>query len=365
MEDSSWKKILCAAGFYSGLIPLLVSWSRLQGQGKVIILAYHRICEGRAAGLFFEDVVSASPAGFERQVKYLVENYNVISFDAFIEGVKGEKTLSKNSVIITFDDGYKDNYLNAYPILKKYNVPATIFLSTHHVDSAVPFWWDEVAYLISKTRRRQLSLSRLGEYGVENPSQKRKAINAIAGKLKELDEGQKRSAMSELATQAAVSVEEQTTKDAHLSWDEVREMSRNGISFGAHTVTHPILTKVPYEQARYEVAESVSRIQEEIEQAVRFFAYPNGAIGDFNEITRSILMENGIKAATTLVYGINNPGSGDVDLYALKRILITSDHFPTFLMKMSGILETPLRLIRRKPSIVLSTRGGLSSGEAG
>ncbi len=336
----NWKKILCAIGFYSGLIPLFGSWRRGQGRGEVTILAYHRICEAHARSLFFEDVVSASPEGFEKQIKYLLENYNVISFDTFMESVKREKTLPKNSAIITFDDGYQDNYLNAYPILKKYNVPATIFLATNHIDSSSPFWWDEVAYLISKTRAPHLSLARLGEYGLENPAQKRRAINAIAGKLKRLDEGQKREAINELAAQAVVSIDEQAMKDAHLSWEEVREMSRGGVSFGAHTVTHPILTKVSYERARYEISESVSRIQRELDQEVRFFAYPNGARGDFNEMTRNILIENGIISAVNLVYGINDLSNGDLDLYALKRILITSDHFPIFVTKMSGILDT-------------------------
>ena len=109
-------------------------------------------------------------------MQYLSEKYNVISLDIFMEYYKKKINPPKNSVVITFDDGYFDNYKYAYPTLKKYKFSATIFISTDAVEKNVMFWWDKVAYVINKTKINYFEIKELGKYYLRNKPEKLKAL---------------------------------------------------------------------------------------------------------------------------------------------------------------------------------------------
>jgi peptidoglycan/xylan/chitin deacetylase (PgdA/CDA1 family) len=111
-----------------------------------------------------------------------------------------------------------------------------------------------------------------------------------------------------------------------MDWDQVREMQRNGIEFGAHTVHHPILTNIPSGQARDEVVESKHRIEEELGQSVLGFAYPNGQASDLNQQIEKIVAEAGVRAAFTLLNGPSSQGEVRRNPYAIRRVFISHRH---------------------------------------
>src|SRR3989344_4458910 len=130
--------------YYAGLVKL----SRFINRNKVKILMYHRVDDKKIDILPYYANLNVSIKNFEEQMRYLSKNYNVIPLNDIININKNKKI--KNSVIITFDDGYIDNYLYAYPILKKYNLPATIFLPTDFIENKKRYWLNKLYYLINK-----------------------------------------------------------------------------------------------------------------------------------------------------------------------------------------------------------------------
>ena len=128
-----------------------------------------------------------------------------------------------------------------------------------------------------------------------------------------------------------------TEQDLMLGWDEVRTMHEAGISFGSHTVTHPILTALSPGRMRQELVESKQAIERELQAPVRSFAYPNGKAGDFNEATKAILREAGYSCALTTIVGANPCGGPDdgQDLMELKRIGADGTHVSMFATRMN------------------------------
>ncbi|MEA3254491.1 MAG: polysaccharide deacetylase family protein [Candidatus Altiarchaeota archaeon] len=236
-----------------------------------------------------------------------------------------------NSVIITFDDGYKDFYTNAYPILKKYNVPATIFLTTGYIDGAIP-WWDKLTYMVKRTRVKGFETEELGLCSLETETKRDRFLKNIFIKLKDINNVTKDSIMNELEGIFGVDVTRSEYNDLFMSWDEVREINRNGISIGAHTVNHPILTKISKDEAEAEIVTSKARIETEIGGNVNLFSYTN-AYG--NEDTREILRENGFIFGLSLGY---IPDSIHADTLNLGRIPVDYfDDITIFESKVLGI----------------------------
>jgi peptidoglycan/xylan/chitin deacetylase (PgdA/CDA1 family) len=157
----SWKERLT--------VPVLSITSGLAQRSKknsrlLTILAYHRILPPDNGFMFDEGVISASPEVFERQMKFVKENFNVISFKD-LQGVlnRNEKEDQKPYLIITFDDGYLDNYTYAYPILKKYGLPATIFLTVNYIGTNLIFWWDQIACALKIADNKKFDLKINGQ----------------------------------------------------------------------------------------------------------------------------------------------------------------------------------------------------------
>jgi len=282
------------------------------GQGAAILI-YHRVGDSiehswSHTSIRIED--------FENQVRYLNSKCHVIPLDELRQYVQGKKSLPKRAVAITFDDGYKDNYLNAYPILKRYNMPATVFLATCHIDTGNLLWDGRVKYAIMNTTLEAFELEELGMYPLNSPDERKQAYFSIVAKLKEFQEEEKNLLIEKLVARLAVDIPGDLGKKVGLSWDEIREMSNNGITFGAHTVTHPILTKLSLEEARKQIVGSKRRIEEEVGKLVTAFSYPNGDPADFNDDIKQILRQNGFTCAVTVS---PHPITPRTDLYEMGR----------------------------------------------
>ena len=197
------KKLFGIIVFYSGFFHLYSLINRILGKPKVTILMYHRIADNKQKNILDSNVVSVSSINFEKQVKYLSKNCNVITFDELLSCYNKKKRLANNSVIITFDDGYKDNYLRAYPILRRYKLPATISLATGHINTHKLFWWDKIAYIINKTKIKKFTLDGLGTFSLEN---KKKVIQEIQEKVKKINEKKKNYLIDQLAKKLKVKI---------------------------------------------------------------------------------------------------------------------------------------------------------------
>ena len=304
--------------------------SRLVGSQSVII-AYHRI---GGVSDYPWSLTPTTPRDFEKEIGYLRERYVFASLEEVVTSLQASKTIPPRTAVITFDDGYKDVYLNAYPVLKKNSIPATVFLSTDYIDTRNLFWWDIVGYVIWQTKLNSLDFGGLGTYRLGSAQNRIRAIGHFQEKLKSLADEKRREAIDTLVRTCDVAIPPDIGNEHILSWDEIREMGRNGISFGAHTATHPILTRMPLENARQEIIASKQRIETELGQEVVTFCYPNGEIGDLNRAIEEILEKDGFKCAV-----IVEPFaflSGNVSRFRLPRISVDSN-YDLFTLVMSGL----------------------------
>ena len=227
-----------------------------------VILNYHSVHPTHGT--------STRPEDFLKQMQYLETNFTVISLSDFYEIRTRNGKLPVKSAMITFDDGYRDNYDYAYPVLKKLGLPATIFITTGFVNDDID---------ITKGCRDYCGLD-------------------------------------------------------HLDWLQVKEMSENGIQFGAHTHSHPILTEITPSEVEKEIIRSRQLLEEKLEKQPSHFAYPLGQPRTFNSAIIEILKRHNFNLACSTIWGTRN---NNRNIFALYRVRIDGcDSMEDFIAKVNG-----------------------------
>jgi len=330
------KGVTASIANHSGFLDAYAFLRRKLTKSQVAILAYHRVYPNKDNW----SLEPTSPRTFEQQMEYFCRRYEILSLDKLVQYIHHGKSLPEKAVVITIDDGYKDSYLCAYPILKKNRIPATIFLVTGHIGTANLFWWDRVSYVIHHISVEQLSLDELGSHSLWSEPDKSRANLIVTERLKKLPEERKNLLIDKLFQLSGVEIPVDLGRELILSWDEVKEMSNGDISFGAHSVTHPILTNMPLEQAKYEIIQSKKDIEEKLGQRVTAFSYPNG---DFNAELVSFIKETGFTCAVSI--SPNKLISPKDRLYGLSRIaaIENSNKFKGMSCGLWGDLKSILR----------------------
>lgn len=302
------------------------------------VLNYHRVVDYKTSGfLTFKQNVSATPEDFELQMEYVSRFYNVISVKDLVSWIRERKPLPPKAALITFDDGYDDNYENAYPILKKYGFTAVIFLATDYMEKPTPFFWDYAAYCFNQTQKNQVRLPSGLNLSWDSPATRDKIVAKWVHEVKYLFPDDKQRALDKIGTDLDVSISSDAFNGLYLNWYKIREMSKAGIEFGAHTASHPILTKIPLSQAEYEVFESKRRVEEEIGVPTLGFAYPNGGRLDFSNEIVSFVKKAGFEVAFTLLPGPTRHSSSTKDPFRIRRVYIgRADNMYRFAAKLAG-----------------------------
>jgi peptidoglycan/xylan/chitin deacetylase (PgdA/CDA1 family) len=295
---------------------------------NVQILTYHRVND--EGDLFFPGV----PIGvFARQMEYLARCCNVLALEDAVVRLR-DRDVPENAVVVTFDDGYHDNYTYAFPILSRLSIEATIFLATDAIDGVTPLWHDRVFAAFRETRERNLRGylpgNAMAVYSLENVVDKLAVQSRVLCFLRTLGENERDGWIDRLVEQLNI-VEQLRRPALMLSWKEVREMHAHGIRFGSHTMSHPVLSTLSPERTRAEISGSKKIIEDQLGATVSVFAYPNGTMADFTQVTKDILRECGYHCAVTTIFGAN---AEDQDLYELRRGGPWEAHLPTFAVKL-------------------------------
>lgn len=336
---ASWRKKVLDTGLNLVVRAGVFNFSRFLTPETLTVLNYHRIDNADSPDFdLFKPNVSATPEEFARQMDYLQAHYNVISCEQLDHWLQGKATLPPRPAIITFDDGYSDNLLNAFPVLQARNLSAIIFLTTGFIGTRQPFYWDSVAYCFHHTRRDHADLPLLGERHWADAASRDKVMLAWVEALKKVPETQKRVLIERIGDFLDVPIPEERFSNLYLTWSQVREMSQKGMEFGSHTVNHPILTRVPLEEARCELIESKRRVEEEIQKPVTSLAYPNGQGADFSRAVMRIVAETGFRLAFSLLPGPTRLSTVKNNPLAIRRVYIGRNHsFPRFVAALAGL----------------------------
>jgi peptidoglycan/xylan/chitin deacetylase (PgdA/CDA1 family) len=305
------KRALFGAGAYGAV-------RRLRPSRGLAILRYHAIC-GPEGYEYAEPSICVSPEAFEQHVAYLTANYAVLPLPEAVERLRTGAPLPANAVSISFDDGYADN-LDAARVLHRHGASATFYITAGCLAGEAPFWPSEIRQLVARITEPEIRLELAGSpiaIPCATAAQRQAATRALARLFKSSTIPVREALRDELRSQSAGP----PATSPMLTWDEVREMHRLGMTIGAHTVTHPNLPSAGPADARLEIAGSKARLEQELDAAVTMFSYPNG--GAERYITREvaeIVRATGFAAATTSWNGFAGHAS---DLYALERVQVS------------------------------------------
>ncbi len=315
-----------------GMLARILSTGRLTGvvgrirarrRLEVPILAYHRIWDLASDGHFPYDVelISASTADFAWQVQYVRENFDPITFDTLIKILDGALPAPPRPLIMTFDDGYDDNYHHAFPILLAHGVPATVFLATGYIDQPQTFWYDRLAQLVMTAAPREIRLPGLAEPQTlpAAPNGRRMALKQLLKHLKQVPNEMRLAALRRLESDLTEDdIPHESPQSRPLNWNQVREMAAGGIEFGSHSVSHPILANLTDADLWCELTESRRVIEDQLRTPVQVISYPVGGVSAFDERVRRMARGAGYRLGVSYLPGSNALNS--FDPFAVRRL---------------------------------------------
>ena len=291
------------------------------------ILTYHRVNDEH------DPYFPATPVEvFARQMEYVAKRYEVCQLDEAVNRLQ-RRDLPENALVITFDDGYRDNYLHAFPVVRSLGLPLTIFLATDAIGTGQMLWHDRVfsAFRVTSVQSLRGYDSALEGARLGSLRERIATMEKVLSGLRLLNEPERNRRISALCTCLEVP-DKQRDASLMLSWEEVRAMNRQKISFGSHTASHPILSRVSRDEVERQLQRSCEAIRQHIDMKPVTFAYPNGTRSDFTDVTKDVLRNFGITSAVTTEFGVNEP---EADVLELKRGRPWEEHLPTFAFKLS------------------------------
>ena len=318
------KHLLYKAMFGTGVVHLKRKW---KPRRPLTILGYHQV----DTPVYLQEMMGwqMNPARFRTQMEYLSKYHTVLGFKE-LEGIVCHGwAVPDNAVAITFDDGYRDVYDVAYPILKELNLTATVFVTTGAVDEQQTIWTNLVYYYFYQTTKSMLSLQLPdgSTFGCrwDSPIEKRKCIFQVLSKIKKVSCKDLPKVLSVLANALGVSRSATPIKEMPmLDWNQVRELHESGVfTISSHTVNHPILSNCKTDRQRKELVDSKEQIEKEVNAPCTVLAYPNGQHGDITPETIELVKEAGYTMA--FMFCDESPYSSQRALNAPRHPIMTAD----------------------------------------
>jgi peptidoglycan/xylan/chitin deacetylase (PgdA/CDA1 family) len=313
--DRAVRKAFRAPRAIPGYLPLL---RRLRSR-RVAVVMYHGVT---AEALPVFNWCQLAVSRFEQQLTFLAAEYTVLPLSDALERLRTGAPLPERAACITFDDGFRNVFTTAYPLLERYGMPATVFLVTGLVGTRQPAWPERVYQAVTTTTSASVAF-RGRRWDVASAADRSSAQVLITEELKSLPESEKQAGLKELFESLGGSPPiEASSPLATMNWDEVDALSRKGlVDFGSHTHTHPILARCSEKMQREELQRSRDILRERL-GSVSLFAYPNGSRADFTDFTKQVVVEAGYRCALSTVPGLN---TRTTDVYELRRVNVGAD----------------------------------------
>jgi peptidoglycan/xylan/chitin deacetylase (PgdA/CDA1 family) len=291
------------------------------------VLTYHRVANLQDTPVLHPQIISATPANFEKQMRFLAKRYNVVSMPQVLEAIAKKASLPPRAVLITFDDAYYD-FGVAWSILKSLKMTATLFVPTAYPDRPErSFWWDRLYRAVMNTPRQELHLNALGDLPLAEVKRRQQSLKRLQNHVKNISHGEAVAFVDEVCERLD---SKPVVQKSVLSWKELRQLAKEGVTMCAHTQTHPIMTQLPPEALQREVAGSQDDLQRELGETLPIFCYPSGSHDD---AVVKVLREENFTVAFTTMKGQNDLRTAD--LLRLRRTNMTRrTSLPIFRMKL-------------------------------
>lgn len=296
----------------SGLIEK--RWKNLEP--GVYIFNYHRIGDAQKT-LFDRAIYSCNSQALEKQVIDIKNNFEILSTNELHNLYQKNQSFTKRYALITFDDGYIDNYTTAFPILKKHNVNATFFLTTNYVEQKAIPWWDQVAFLLRHSINQQYTIPGTERTFTLSKRHIDKTIQRIMYYIKQSKDYSTTDVL-EHVKQSFPEANRLLSKQKpilFLNWQHATEMSRNGMTIGSHTLNHYILSQLTNDEQVKEISYSKPVIEQKLSLEINTIAYPVGRYHCFNEFSLSTAKEAGYQLGFSNEPGINQSTHNQYQLF--------------------------------------------------
>lgn len=267
--------------------------------GALRVLLYHRV--GRPSPEFRGDphLLSATPEMFEQQMRYVARYYAPVTAGDVVDALRNVRVLARRAVLVTFDDGYRDFLIHAWPVLRRYRVPALLFVPTAYPGTGAAFWWDELYELIMSTAQREVKLDPVGTLPLMTAEERWTAVRTLNRYLRPRSADEVAAAME---TMRRFPGPARKGDRLILTWEELRGLMSEGLAVASHTVAHSSLPTLTLAQCEEELRKADSDLRQHLGQPTPLFSYPYGH-GDGRAIP--VLRELGYMGAFVSLFGHN------------------------------------------------------------
>ena len=324
------KNIIARLSARAGITRLIEA---LRARPSLLILNYHRIGDAEKT-LYESGTFSCTAAEFDWQVGHLKRHFPIVSLEGAVDIVHGRAATPRTSLFITFDDGYRDNFDAAFPILRAHGVSATFFLPTAFIGTDRLPWWDVIAVIVKNSAKSRIALAfpETAEFDL-TPRRRAESIMAILDLFKRSPSADAEKFIGELEAACGFKRPSGDAGRSFMNWDEAREMQAGGMGFGSHSHTHEILSKLPYEKQLEQLTVSRRILESELGRPIDTLAYPDGQRETFNEETFRALTNAGYSTAFSFYSGVNIPGK--IRPYDVLRVGVDGDERPSFRLRIA------------------------------
>ena len=294
-------------------------WIRHRHARSLRILMYHR----------FHGALD----NFREQCAHIARCYMPVSLNQVARARREGDPFPANALAITVDDGYYD-FARVFPIFREFGLPVTLFAVTGFLDRELWLWPDETNLLFTETPLNSVEIA--GHlYNLATPHTRIQSRDEVNQRLIEMTNRDRLQTLRNLPGLLHVVIPDTPPADSlPVSWDQLRELSGDGLDVGAHTRTHPILARMDASELDSEIAASKQRLEDALDRPVTNFCYPNGTAADFSADVIHAVQRSGFETAVSTEPGLN---SERADLFSLHRIGVEPElHLPAFARRIAG-----------------------------
>lgn len=303
---------------------------------------------------------------FERLMTFVAARYRAVSLANLVDWLEGRRKLPDRAVVVTFDDGYRNVFTNAAPILKRLKIPATLYVATDFVYGGKMLWTDRLLSALYLSREPRILIEWSGgsfDMPLSNDADKVAADRRLLAVCKSLPDAERVALLARIVERLGVDESRLSLAwpdHAPISPDELKRLPDFGIEVGSHTCSHAIVKRMTPHQAAHELAESKRLIESSVGRPCDQFSYPNGSPADFDARTRQHVIDTGYRSAVTT---IKTAVAANQDRFEIPRCVLTHNAItlPEFAAEVSGFP----RALRGLKGRVMGRRGPAQDGSWG
>lgn len=329
-------RVLDALGISKGLLALRAR----RGTAGLPVLTYHRVGEIPPGYLFDPDVIDVTPSEFDAHLKIIGRYFSVIGIDELVAHFAGVP-LPPNPLMITFDDGYADNYHAALPILQRHGLKATFFITTDFIEDRRIFWWDRISYLFNKTKVQTLKLSFPTALEFDLEQEKDQAVKTLVTLIKEQYALDTERLLVELAQALDVAwdteIETALADELLMTWSQVKALQDGGMDVESHTRSHRVLYNLSAAELEEELVGAKTKLEAVLSKEIRAITYPVGRSMAALPAIYDAVRNAGYALGFTNASGLNADRK-NIDPYDIRRLAMDPG-LPTYFVR--GMLALP------------------------